>query len=53
MWADGALLRWLDRHERQKCEEKPLGLILCAGKKRETVEVLSSLSLPASTSSNT
>lgn len=33
-------LRWLDRHERQEGEEKPLGLILCAGKKHETVEVL-------------
>lgn len=33
-------LRWLDRHERQEGEEKPLGLILCAGQKRETVEVL-------------
>lgn len=33
-------LRWLDRHERQKGEEKPIGLILCAGTKRETVEVL-------------
>ena len=33
-------LRWLDRHERQKGEEKPIGLILCAGKKRETVELL-------------
>lgn len=33
-------LRWLDRHERQEGEEKPLGLILCAGKKRETVELL-------------
>lgn len=33
-------LRWLDRYERQEGEEKPLGLILCAGKKRETVEVL-------------
>ncbi len=33
-------LRWLDRHERQKGEEKPIGIILCAGKKRETVEVL-------------
>jgi predicted nuclease of restriction endonuclease-like (RecB) superfamily len=33
-------LRWLERYERQKGEEKPLGLILCAGKKRETVEVL-------------
>lgn len=33
-------LRWLDRHERQEGEGKPIGLILCAGKKRETVEVL-------------
>lgn len=33
-------LRWLDRHERQRGEERPVGLILCAGKKRETVEVL-------------
>jgi predicted nuclease of restriction endonuclease-like (RecB) superfamily len=33
-------LRWLERHERQEGEEKPIGLILCAGKKRETVEVL-------------
>lgn len=33
-------LRWLDRHERQPGEERPVGLILCAGKKRETVEVL-------------
>lgn len=33
-------LRWLDRYERQAGEERPIGLILCAGKKRETVEVL-------------
>ncbi len=33
-------LRWLDRNERQKGEEKPIALILCAGKKRETVEYL-------------
>lgn len=33
-------LRWLDRHERQPGEERPLGIILCAGKKRETVELL-------------
>ncbi|MBI1762320.1 MAG: DUF1016 domain-containing protein [Acidobacteria bacterium] len=33
-------LRWLDRHERQPGEDKPLALILCAGKKRETVEYL-------------
>jgi predicted nuclease of restriction endonuclease-like (RecB) superfamily len=33
-------LRWLDKHERQTSEEPPLGIILCAGKKRETVEYL-------------
>jgi predicted nuclease of restriction endonuclease-like (RecB) superfamily len=33
-------LRWLDKHERQPSEEPPLGIILCAGKKRETVEIL-------------
>lgn len=33
-------LRWIDRHERQPWEEPPVGLILCAGKKRETVEYL-------------
>jgi len=33
-------LRWLDRYERQPGEEPPIGLILCAGKKRETVELL-------------
>ncbi len=33
-------LRWLDRHERQPGEERPMGLILCAGKKAETVEYL-------------
>lgn len=33
-------LRWLDRHERQPGEEAPAGIILCAGKKRETVEIL-------------
>ncbi|MDB4954680.1 MAG: uncharacterized protein JWO36_2249 [Myxococcales bacterium] len=33
-------LRWLDRHERQPSEEAPIGIILCAGKKRETVEYL-------------
>jgi YhcG PDDEXK nuclease domain len=33
-------LRWLDRHERQPTEEAPLGISLCAGKKRETVEYL-------------
>lgn len=33
-------LRWLDRYERQAGEAQPIGLILCAGKKRETVELL-------------
>ncbi|WP_020470758.1 PDDEXK nuclease domain-containing protein [Zavarzinella formosa] len=33
-------LRWLDRHERQAGEEAPLAIILCAGKKKETVEYL-------------
>jgi predicted nuclease of restriction endonuclease-like (RecB) superfamily len=33
-------LRWLDRHERQASEEAPIGIILCAGKKRETVQYL-------------
>ncbi len=33
-------LRWLDRHERQPSEEAPIGIILCAGKKRETVQYL-------------
>lgn len=33
-------LRWLDRHERQQGEDPPLAIILCAGKKHETVELL-------------
>ncbi len=33
-------LRWLDKYERQSGEKKPIGLILCAGKKQETVELL-------------
>lgn len=33
-------LRWLDRHERKPEEESPLGLILCAGKRHETIELL-------------
>jgi len=33
-------LRWLDRHERQPGEESPLGIILCAGKKQEQIELL-------------
>jgi predicted nuclease of restriction endonuclease-like (RecB) superfamily len=33
-------LRWLDRHERKDDEDTPIGLILCAGKRQETIELL-------------
>lgn len=33
-------LRWLERYERKEGEEKPIGLILCAGKLQETIELL-------------
>jgi predicted nuclease of restriction endonuclease-like (RecB) superfamily len=33
-------LRWLDKHERGPGEESPIGLILCAGKSGEEVELL-------------
>jgi len=33
-------LSWLDRYDRQPGEEPPLGLILCAGKSSEHVELL-------------
>ncbi len=33
-------LRWLDKHERRPGEEQPIGLILCAGKKQERIELL-------------
>ena len=33
-------LRWLSKYERQPGENEPIGLILCAGKKQETVELL-------------
>jgi predicted nuclease of restriction endonuclease-like (RecB) superfamily len=33
-------LRWLDKHDRVSGEETPLGLILCAGKSEEHVELL-------------
>jgi len=33
-------LRWLDRHEKRLGEESPMGLILCAGKKEERIELL-------------
>ncbi len=33
-------LRWLAKHEQQPGEEMPLGIILCAGKKDEQIELL-------------
>lgn len=33
-------LRWLDKHERARGEEAPIGLILCAGADAEQVELL-------------
>ena len=33
-------LRWLDKHERREGEGAPLGMILCAGKKQEQIELL-------------
>jgi predicted nuclease of restriction endonuclease-like (RecB) superfamily len=33
-------LRWLDKHEREHDEETPIGLILCAGKSDEQIELL-------------
>jgi predicted nuclease of restriction endonuclease-like (RecB) superfamily len=33
-------LRWLDKHEREQGEKSPLGLILCAGKSDEHIELL-------------
>lgn len=33
-------LRWLDKHERKPGEESPLGIILCAGKNTEQIELL-------------
>lgn len=33
-------LRWLSKHERRDSEDEPLGIILCAGKKQELVELL-------------
>lgn len=33
-------LRWLDKYERQPGEDAPIGLILCAGKKQEQIELL-------------
>jgi predicted nuclease of restriction endonuclease-like (RecB) superfamily len=33
-------LRWLAKHEQEPDEEPPLGIILCAGKKQEQIELL-------------
>ncbi len=33
-------LRWLDKHERKQNEDSPLGIILCAGKNVEQIELL-------------
>lgn len=33
-------LRWLNKHERKPGEESPLGIILCAGKSAEQIELL-------------
>ena len=33
-------LRWLAKYEQKPDEEAPIGLILCAGKKKETIELL-------------
>jgi predicted nuclease of restriction endonuclease-like (RecB) superfamily len=33
-------LGWLNRYERKEGEEAPIGLILCAGKRQETIELL-------------
>jgi predicted nuclease of restriction endonuclease-like (RecB) superfamily len=33
-------LRWLNKHERRPEENEPLGIILCAGKKQELVELM-------------
>ena len=33
-------LKWLDKHEKQPGENSPIGLILCAGKSSEQIELL-------------
>jgi predicted nuclease of restriction endonuclease-like (RecB) superfamily len=33
-------LRWLDKYERKEGEDTPIGMILCAGKKQEQIELL-------------
>ncbi len=37
---DELYLRWLDKNERNEGEESPIGIILCAEKSNETVELL-------------
>jgi hypothetical protein len=33
-------LKWLDKYEKQEGENSPIGLILCAGKSSEQIELL-------------
>jgi len=33
-------LKWLDKHERQKGEQSPIGLVLCAVVSKEQIELL-------------
>lgn len=33
-------LKWLDKYERRRDEEKPLGIIICASKDQEDIELL-------------
>lgn len=33
-------LKWLDKYEKQDGENSPIGLILCAGKNKEQIELL-------------
>ncbi|OKA43952.1 hypothetical protein BH759_12260 [Ralstonia solanacearum] len=33
-------LRWLAKHEQEPQEDPPIGIILCAGKKQEQIELL-------------
>ena len=33
-------LKWLNKHERRQGEESPLGIIICAGKDQEDIELL-------------
>lgn len=33
-------LKWLDKHEKKPGEEKPLGIIICADKDQEDIELL-------------